>query len=59
VFNSENIVPVLLQVYVALNLARVLESNETSMAMKAGNQEVQDIHKKNGKISCCDSKVRY
>lgn len=40
-FNSEDTVPVLLQVYVVLDLARVLESNGTGM--KVGNQEVQEI----------------
>ena len=58
-FNSEDIVPVLLQVYVVLDLARVLESNETCMGTKVGNQEVQEIHNKNGKISCFDLEVRY
>lgn len=50
-FNLEDIVPVLLQLYVVLDSARVLESSETNMGMKIGNKEVHKIHKKNSKIS--------
>lgn len=57
-FNSEVIIPVWVHVYVFLDLAKVLESNETTVGMKVGNREVREILKKNGKISCFDSKVK-
>lgn len=40
-FNSEDFVPVLLQVYVVLDLVSMPEPNDTNTGVNAGNQEIK------------------
>lgn len=49
----------LLQFYIVLDLVRVLEPSETSMGVKFGNQELEEMNHKNRKISLFDSEVGY